>query len=120
MRLMAFAGLSDPIRAQTKTVTRRRGRRWARLRPGDLVQAVERGQFVPAAQLRRLAVLRVIAVRQERLDAITPEEVEREGCAGMDVPGFIAMFCAAFGGRPEDDVIRIEFTYAAHDTGSPP
>lgn len=104
MRLIAFASLSDHIRDRTKTVTRRRG--WTFLQPGDHLQAVV-GLWQPAP----LAVLRVESVRREPLGAVTLEDVAREGFPDLDVPGFLAMFRAAYGSGPNDVVTRIEFSY---------
>jgi len=55
------------ILARTKTVTRRVG--WKHLKVGDLLQGVEKGMGLKAGEtIKRLAVIRVTDVRQERLD----------------------------------------------------
>jgi hypothetical protein len=64
MRLMSFSLTTPQILARTKTVTRRMG--WTFLRPGDLVQAIEKGQGLKKGEhVKRLAVLRIVDVRRE-------------------------------------------------------
>lgn len=117
MRNLSFALTTPQIRARTKTVTRRRGTFWSRvLKPGDLVQAVEKSQGIKRGGLVRLGVIRIISVRVERLhevgDAGTDrDEARREGFPDLDASGFVAMFCKHMGGDPEQIVTRIEFVY---------
>lgn len=106
MRRMAFAVTTPAIEARAKFVTRRLG--WARLRPGDLLRAVDRGR---GRAPRSLAILRVVSVRTERLDTISPEDVALEGFPGWTPAQFVAMFCESFGCAPETVVRRIAFDY---------
>lgn len=91
MRNMSFALTTPQILARTKTVTRRLG--WCDLKPGDLVQAVEKGMGLKKGQkVRRLAVIRIVSVREEPLADITPEDVIAEGFPEMTPREFTEMF----------------------------
>lgn len=118
MRLMSFSLTTPQILARTKTVTRRMG--WTFLQPGDLVQAVEKGQGLKKGEhVKRLAVLRIVDVRREWLDALRDgygyglAEIAREGFEGqMSIDGFIEMFCRSHKGcTPATEVTRIQFEY---------
>jgi hypothetical protein len=126
MRNMSFALTTQQILDRSKTVTRRVG--WNFLKPGDLIQAVEKGQGLKKGeQVKKLAVIRVKDVRREALDAITDGDVVAEGFPEMSPLDFVVMFCAShrlkeWQGWPElrdstrqcvptDQVTRIEFEY---------
>lgn len=132
MRNMSFALTTQQILHRTKTVTRRIG--WEYLKPGDLLQAIEKGQGLKAGEkARKLAVIRVKDVRRERLDellgpnfAYGNEEVVREGFPDATPAGFIYMFVCSHRvpdyadsmGRihyrrceASDEVTRVEFEY---------
>lgn len=132
MRNMSFALTTTQILARTKTVTRRTG--WAFLKAGDFIQAVEKGMGLKKGEkAHKLAVLRVVDVRTERLDAITADDVAREGFPGWTPEQFVEMFCAShsipdrrqgpprnryrppFPCLPCDEVTRIEFEYVDSD-----
>lgn len=101
---------TEQIRNRTKTVTRRVG--WRFLKPGDLIQAIEKGQGLKKGEkVNRLAVLRVENVRRERLSAITDEDVAREGFPGQTDTWFCEMFVEANDLATYPDVTRIEFSY---------
>lgn len=118
MRRMSFALTERQLLAGTKTVTRRLGWRW--LRAGDELLAVRKCMGLRKGEKQEpLARIRVTSVRQERLDAITPDDVEREGFAELGVTGFVAMFCRATKCGPEDEVTRIEFERLALAGGQP-
>jgi hypothetical protein len=109
---MSFALTTPQILARTKTVTRRFG--WAFLRPGDLLQAIEKGQGLKKGErVRRLAVLRVLDVREEPLKRVRhPGEVQKEGFPELYPEKFISMFCRTHQGcHPDSQVRRIEFEY---------
>lgn len=131
---MSFALTTEQVRRQTKTVTRRMG--WTFLKPGDLIQAIEKGQGLKKGEkINRLAVLRVEAVRREPLSAMSADllygvsECRAEGFPSMSPEQFIEMFCAShtisdkrawglsmkkrqpFPMLPCDEVTRIEFSY---------
>lgn len=116
MRNMSFMLTTEQIRNRTKTVTRRLG--WDFLKPGDLIQAIEKGQGLQKGEkVNRLAVLRVESVRKERLDAlhnydVRDNELAKEGFPQMSAIEFESMFCAA--NRPCMPywvINRIEFSY---------
>ncbi|GGL05661.1 hypothetical protein GCM10011588_20160 [Nocardia jinanensis] len=81
-RLMSVSLTEPQVRARSKTVTRRMG--WHVLEPGDRltlcrkVMGRRRGE-----PLVRIVDVRVLAVRRERLDEITPDEVRAEGFPEM-------------------------------------
>jgi hypothetical protein len=122
MRNISFSHTSPEVIAGTKTVTRRLG--WLNLKPGTLLQPVLKVRGLkPGEKIRPLrAPVRVLAVRQERLDRMTSEpdygmeECRREGFgdhATLRFPeAFIMMFCATHPPcRPDSVVTRIEFEF---------
>jgi hypothetical protein len=135
MRMMSFALTTPQILNRSKTVTRRIG--WETLKPGELLQAVEKGQGIPkGGKVRKLAVIRVIDVSREVLaqmmDGLSPsygrEECIKEGFPELTPEQFVAMFCASHRivserpwsawrrtssrqCEPTDPVTRIEFEY---------
>lgn len=115
-RNMSFALTTRQILDHTKTVTRRTG--WATLQPGDHIWAVKQAMGLKkGAKVERLALLEVIDVRDEPLDAITPTDVAAEGFPDKDPEWFIAYFLAHLSNaRPGPSarrqlVRRIEFCY---------
>ncbi len=121
MRNMSFMLTTEQIRNRTKTVTRRLG--WTFLKPGDLIQAIEKGQGLRKGEkINRLAVLRVENVRREVLaeginaaskwlESSGRHEVKREGFGEMAPVAFVLMFCKANKCTPSAEVTRIEFSY---------
>lgn len=113
MRQMSFALTTPQILDRSKTVTRRLG--WTFLKPGDRVQAIEKGQGLKKGEhVRKLAVLRICSVRQEPLNRIYADDVLREGFPAMHWSDFVRMFCRSHKGcTPSTVVTRIEFEYTA-------
>jgi hypothetical protein len=114
MRLMSFSLTTPQILARMKTVTRRMG--WQFLKPGDLVQAVEKGQGLKKGErVKRLAVLRIENVRREPLNIIGRRylyDPVLEGFPLMTCDEFIEFFCRSHKGcTPESEVTRIAFEY---------
>lgn len=121
MRNMSFMLTTEQIKNRTKTVTRRLG--WEFLKPGDLIQAVEKGQGLKKGEkMKPLAVLRVEDVRKERLDRMREdvdygiEECRREGFGddpSLRFPSeFVGFFAASHRPcEPHWHVTRIEFSY---------
>ena len=117
MRLMSFRLTTEQILAGTKTVTRRRG--WRFLKPGDLIQAVEKARGLKNGEkVRPLAVLRVIDVRVEPLSRLITDpiygedELPREGFPCWSLNEFVEMFRRTHDLESgSDDVTRIEFEY---------
>jgi hypothetical protein len=112
MRNMSFALTTPQVLARTKTVTRRTG--WTFLKPGDLIQAVEKGMGLKKGEtVRRLAVLRVESVSRWPLrEGLTKADVAREGFPDMSHDAFTDMFCRTHKGcTPDTIVTRIAFRY---------
>lgn len=125
MRNMSFALTTEQIRNRTKTVTRRVG--WAFLKPGDLVQAIEKGQGLKKGErVKRLCVLRVLSVRGEWMSDFRSRpdaqiECAREGFPEMTPQQFYAFFRGSHADPGLDDlrVTRIEFGYLDERTELP-
>ena len=99
MRNISFQLTRPQIVARTKTVTRRVGWQW--LEPGTLLSAVEKTQGLKKGEhVVRLATLRVLSVRRERLDQITAADCAAEGFPELTPAQFVAMFCDAMGCVP--------------------
>ncbi len=115
---MSFALTTRQVRAREKTVTRRNG--WRRARVGQVVQPIVKGQGLKKGEHVETigGPIRFVDVRRERLDAITPEDVHREGFPGRSSKWFIALYRHANGGRKDQIVTRIEFEYV--DAPAPP
>lgn len=110
MRRMSFRLTWPQMKARTKTVTRRLGWRFAEvadlvlpawktmgIRPGELVELLDPIQFT--------------AVRRERLDLITIEDVIAEGFPDLTPAEFVAMFCDAAKCNGATVVTRIAFDH---------
>ncbi|MEM9696480.1 MAG: ASCH domain-containing protein [Myxococcota bacterium] len=97
----------------SKTVTRRLG--WQTLTAGVRLHACRQTQGLKRGQrVERLAVIEVVDVSRERLDAMLAEpygstEARREGFPHLDGAGFVAMFCEHMRIAPSDLVTRIAF-----------
>jgi hypothetical protein len=104
------------VLAQTKFVTRRVG--WADLKPGTVLQGVEKGQGLKKGEkVVPLCQIRVLDVRRERLDEIVrpgtygAEEMILEGFPGMDPQDFLFKFVASHDCDPDSVITRIRFDY---------
>lgn len=101
---------TQQIRNRSKTVTRRFA--WWDLKPGDRVWAVEKAMGLKKGEkVKRLALLRIVSTRSEPLDAITQEDVAREGFPDWTPRQFIQMLRDHYGVKPDATVNRIEFEY---------
>ena len=112
MKNMSFSMTTEQVRRREKTVTRRLG--WSDLQPGTLLQAVEKGQGLKKGEhVKPICVIRVVSVRQERLDEMHGHRAEcfREGFLDMTPTEFIDMFCEANRCGYGETVNRIEFEY---------
>lgn len=119
MRNMSFALTEPQILAQSKTVTRRLG--WSTLQPGTMLQPVHKCMGLkPGEKPRKLGgPIRVVSVRRETLDAITDDDVAREGYPGESGKWFVAKFCKAMGCEDWWTVTRIEFEYVRAEERAP-
>ena len=111
MRNMSFALTTKQVIAGTKDVTRRVG--WGFLKPGNRVRAVRKAMGLrPGEKIQPLRVIEIFMVTREPLNAITQDDVVREGFPEMTRAEFIAMFCASHKGcTPNSEITRIEFRY---------
>jgi hypothetical protein len=98
------------VRERRKTVTRRVG--WHHARAGMRLTLCRKvlGRK-PNEPLVRLADVEIVSVRRERLDAITEEDVAREGFDGHSPAWFVAFFKAEMGVEADTAVTRIEWRY---------
>jgi len=105
---MSFSLTTQQFTAGTKTVTRRVG--WRNLTPGDHIQAVEKAMGLRKGEkVVRLGVIEILSCRRERIDAITREDVVREGFPAWTPAQFVAFYCEHNKCRPADLCTRIEF-----------
>ena len=112
MRRISFGLTLAQFIDGSKTVTRRLG--WADLKAGDRLLAVDRVMGIRKGEKATvLGEIEVVDVRRERLDAITDDDVVREGFPGKDAAWFVAFFCKAMKVGPADEVTRIEFRKVA-------
>jgi len=110
-RNMSFSLTTDQIKNRSKTVTRRNG--WWFLKPGDIVNAVEKAQGLKKGEkIKRIGQIRIVGTRPEALLRITHPDVVREGFPEMSTGEFIDMFCSSHKGCLADSIVnRIEFEY---------
>ncbi len=93
---------------------------WLILQPGTRLtlcrKVMGRRKWEP---LVRIVDVEVTAVRRERLDLITSEEVAAEGFPQMSPAEFVDFFCRSHTGcTPESTITRIQWRYLeSHDTG---
>ena len=109
-RNMSFSLTTDQVRIQVKDVTRRLG--WWFLKPDELVNAVVKAMGLRKGQkIERICLIRIVSTRPEPLNAITDQEVVREGFPEMGRQAFIEMFCRHNKCAAGATVNRIEFEY---------
>jgi hypothetical protein len=131
MRNISFQLTTEQVRSRTKTVTRRLG--WRTVRPGDLLQAIVKGQGLKKGEHpEKLCVIRVVNVNREPLNHLTissetgplkvaiygayfyddaTRECAKEGFPKMSPESFVEFFCKANGCPTQVIVTRIEFEY---------
>jgi hypothetical protein len=123
MRNISFSLTTDQVRHAfatgeiLKDVTRRLG--WLKLEEGDRLRACRKCMGrKPGEPLDVLGVIEVVSARRERLNAITDDDVRREGFPGRSREWFIDFFCRTHkdpqtGQRATGAtlVTRIEFRY---------
>jgi hypothetical protein len=122
VRNISFALTTEQVSQQKKTVTRRHG--WRSLKPGALLQPVEKSQGLKRGEsvTRIGSAIRVVSVRQEPLEAMLAEpygtdEATREGFHRMTGAEFVAMFRRHI--RDQIGcVTRIEFEYLTGGSGA--
>lgn len=109
-RNMSFAMTIDQFRARTKTVTRRFG--WWFLKPGDEVCGVEKAMGLQKGEkIKPLGMIRIISVRPEPLNAITHDDVIKEGFPDWTPSQFVQMLVDHYSVDPAATVNRIQFEH---------
>lgn len=109
-RLMSVALTEQAVRERRKTVTRRLG--WREVEPGDRLTLCRKVMGRTADEpLVRVAEVRVVDVRRERLDAIQPDDVAAEGFPDLNPAEFVAFFCKHMRCEPGTEITRIEWRY---------
>jgi hypothetical protein len=106
---MSFALTQEQLLDGSKTVTRRLG--WRMLRRGDVVQAIDKHNYREKGACVVLGVCTVRSIRREPLNAITDEDVRREGFPAMTAAQFVTFFSQNMKCGPDIYVTRIEFTF---------
>lgn len=104
-RRMKFNVAHKALLDGTKTVTRRTG--WGDVVPGEIIEAIRetsKGVVV-------LGTIRIVSVRRERADQITPDECAREGYPRMKPAEFTALLCRICQCEPSRVINRIEFEF---------
>lgn len=110
MRNMSFAMTTEQIKRRTKTVTRRFG--WWFLKPGDRVQAVEKGMGLKKGEkAKKLAVIEVVSVWKERLCQMSHRDCTLEGFPNLTPAQFVNMLSKHYKCPTYRSVNRIEFKY---------
>lgn len=110
-RNMSFAMTTKQVKQQTKDITRRFS--WLFLKPGDIVQPVEKSMGIKKGeQIKKIGgPIRIKSVRMEPLNKITQEDVTREGFPGWTPGQFVKMLVDHYHVDPDELINRIEFEY---------
>ena len=107
---MSFSLTTEQVKNRTKDVTRRNG--WWFLKPGDVVNAVEKAMGLKKGEkITRICQIRIISTRPEPLNVITDDEVAREGFPDWTRSDFIKMYAKHNRCLDDDSVNRIQFEY---------
>jgi hypothetical protein len=116
---MSFSATTAQILAQTKTVTRRTGWRFAKV--GDVVQPVRKAQGLKKGETvdKIGPPIRFVAVDRVILGDITPQDVHREGFPELTRREFVKLFKQINGGSVHQAVTRIAFEYTAEIVRQP-
>lgn len=115
MRNISFFMTQQQIKDRIKDVTRRNN--WHHAKPGMLLRGIVKGQGLKRGEkITKLAVIRVLKVSREPLNAITADEVRREGYPGKSPEWFIDFYIKGNKSSktkitPETIITRIEFEY---------
>lgn len=112
-RNMSFSMTTEAARTREKDVTRRLG--WWSLRPGDVVQQVEKAMGLKRGEkVKKIHLIRIVSAKSEPLIAMhahDDRECAREGFPDLTPDGFIDMFCRHNRVVSDTIVNRIEFEY---------
>jgi hypothetical protein len=107
---MSFMLTTAQVRSRTKRVTRRLG--WADLKPGEVINMVEKCQGLKKGEkVVRLGQAVCMSNRPEPLNAITKADCILEGFSDLEPAEFVEFF-SKHNKCPVDQVVnRIEFDY---------
>lgn len=109
-RNMSFMLTTEQVRNQTKFITRRLG--WNFLRPGDIVNAVEKCQGLKKDEkIKKICQIRIVSITNQPLYWISKWDLILEGFPKMSPGEFIEHFCKNMKCKSTDRVNRIEFEY---------
>lgn len=105
---MSFSYTTTQFCEDLKDITRRMG--WLRLQPGDKFMAIEKGMGLKKGEkVVRLGECVCVSNTREPLNAITQDDVNREGFPNWTPAQFIAFFCKANKCKSDQIVSRIVF-----------
>lgn len=110
MRRISFGLTKVQLLDGTKDVTRRNG--WLFAKQGDVYLAVNKvmGFRLPERAIE-YGTVKVLEVRREPLNAITLDDVRREGFPGKSPEWFVDFYTRAMRCPPTQTVSRIEFRF---------
>jgi hypothetical protein len=108
---MSFSLTIEQMRNKTKTVTRRNG--WWFLRPGDIVNAVEKAMGLKKGEkIKKIGQIRIIDTNKIQVSQIDRQDLIREGLPYMSPAEFVDFFCKNHHGCSPDTIInRITFEH---------
>ena len=111
MRNMSFALTTEQIRSQQKFVTRRFG--WWFLKPGDVVQPVEKAMGLKKGEsIAKLGCpIEIVEAYGEPLEAITQSDVILEGFPDWTPEQFVDFLAKKYRCQPYNVINRIAFKY---------
>ena len=109
-RNMSFSITTEQARNKTKDVTRRLV--WWFLKPGDIVQQVEKAMGLKKGEkIKKIHLIKIKSTRPEPLYLIDKADCVREGFPDWTPEQFIEMFCSHNKCKSHTVVNRIEFEY---------
>jgi hypothetical protein len=110
-RNMSFAMTTLQVAEKSKTVTRRFG--WWFLKPGDIVQPVEKAMGLQKGEkIRRIGgPIRIVSTEAEALCSIDKAECVKEGFPEYKPEDFGKKLMNHYGCDSAEEVNRIEFEY---------
>lgn len=112
-RNMSFSMTTEAARNREKDITRRLG--WANLKPGDVVQQVEKAMGLKKGdKVKKIHLIRIVSNEPEMLIDMEnhgPDECRREGFPDMTPRQFMDMFCEHNQVTTYSIVNRIVFEY---------